>query len=282
MRSARPAFVLPTIVAFGALGACSLFVDTDGLSGADADASSIIDASSDAPIESDGKIPSDGGAPTDASDAAPTPFCATHPGHVLCYDFDDSTMLPPADNTDFDPAHFMIDSTDSVSPQHSLLGIYPAGSSNQQLQKNLTSTKDKVSWALDIKFSASDLTTGQTAPIATDVPAVAELSDHYFYLQTYFNSLNVGESASPADGGPTNYTDTEIVSPVPVDTWMHVEFTVDGTTGVITVSLNGNPLPNDHAQYGFSDGAMQVTLGGFAGNLPASTRIRLDNVIVDF
>jgi hypothetical protein len=280
VRVSTRASVLTVMLAFGALGSCSLFVDTNGLSSGDGDAAIEGDASSDALIGSDAKSPTDAGV-TDGGDAAPTPFCASHPGHTLCYDFDESASLPAADSFQSDPGHLVIDSTMSVSPPYSLLGIYNAGDSNEQFQKNLTSTQGKVSWAIDLKFSASDLSTGQTAPLATDVPTVDVLYDHYFYLQTYFNSLNIGESATPADGGPTNYTSTQLVSPVPVDTWMHVEFTVDGNTGVITLSFNGTALPNNQAQFGFPNGSMQVTVGGFAGDLPATTNINIDNVLVD-
>jgi hypothetical protein len=266
-----------------ALGACSLFVDTDGLSGGSGDAAIANDASSDAPLASDAQTPTDATAPSDGGDAAASPFCASHPGHSLCYDFDESTMLPSYDNPAFDPGHMVIDPTQSVSPPQSLLTIFDSGSATQSFQKNISATKGgKLSWSLDVKYNATDMTTGQTTCLAVDVPLVAELTDHYFYLQTYFGSLNISEAASPADGGATSYYSWTLQSPLVVGSWLHIEWTIDGSTGNMTFSFNGTPQPSQTAQFGFPSGAGQLTLGGFGGNLPARTTVNIDNVLIDY
>ena len=74
--------------ALAALGACSLTTDLSGLSNGAPDAveGGGTDAASDvATVQGP-----DGG--RDASDAAVLGFCASHPGHAVCEDFDDGGL----------------------------------------------------------------------------------------------------------------------------------------------------------------------------------------------
>ena len=263
------------IAAAIATAACSLFVDTGGLSGGN-DAATASDASSDATANSDGAIASDGG------EAGPIPFCQANPGHTVCLDFDESTALPPYDNSHFDPTKFFIDGTTSVSAPQSLFAKMTAGDSHEEFDRNLPSTLGKLVWKFDIKFSSSDLTAGQIAPLSTNVPVVDGLSDHSFYMQTYDNGFFISESASPADGGATRYPSTKLASPVPLDTWMHVELTVDGATGNMKMSFNGTALPDGQAQAGFPSGTAVLAVGGYAESLPADAVVHIDNLIVDY
>ena len=262
-------------------GACSLLVDTNGLSGGDGGAP-LADASSDAPVASDAALDAAGDARGDASQIA---FCDAHPGHTLCFDFDESTALPSYDSSSFDPTLFFIDSTTSRSSPHSIAAKYAAGvDSTEYLQRDFPSTRGGlVSWIIDLKFTATDLSTGQIIPLSTHVPVTPGMSDHFFYLQTYLGDFILSEATAPDDGGAPYYTADVLVSPVPNDTWMHVEVTIDGSTGIMKASLDGVPLADGHAQIGFpSTGTAHVLLGGFAGSLAADSMLHVDNLIVDY
>ncbi len=263
------------------LTACSLFVSTDGLSSGDDDAAS---PTNDAPFDA----PSDYVSPlTDAgadADATKTPFCAANPGHSLCFDFDESTEIPPVDNQAFAPGAIFVDNGVSVSAPQSLAVIYPSGmGSNESIEKDLPSTSGVLSFKIDLRFTASDLSAGQTIDFSVSVPYGADLSGHIFFIQTYYNGLAVAENVTPSDGGVANYPSVTLVSPVPSDEWLHIEVSIDGTSRDEKISLNGTSLADTQAAVGFPSGVAHVTLSGYgSAQLPAQTTLHIDNVIVDY
>ena len=281
VRASTCASILTAVLAWGALGACSLFVDTDGLSGGGDDiADPATDASSDATADRDATA-LDSGADADAS---ASPYCVSHPGHTLCLDFDESPSLPAFDTSSFDPGHMFVDDATSVSPQQSLAILFSGGhGSNQSIDKDLPPTKSVLSISLDVRYSASDLSQGQTITFSVDVPHVAGLSDHFFYLQTYFGDLALVENVTPDDGGASDFPSITLISPVPPDTWMHIEMSVDGATRKWTMSFNGVALADGQAEVGFPSGPAHFTLGGYGSpQLPADTTVHIDNLLVDY
>jgi hypothetical protein len=282
LRVSASASALGMLVA-SAITACSLIVDTDGLENGNGngDAGPTIDASSDAAIDKDGSSGIDAGP---GSDASAPPFCVSHPGHTICLDFDESLDIPVVDNASFDPGHIFIDNAASVSPEQSLAILFSPGTgSNEQIEKNLTGTKGVLSWAFDVRFSASDLTKGQTIPLATFVPLSPGLSQHFFYLQTYAGDLDLTENVTPDDGGPSDYPGITLISPVPADTWMHIEMSVDGTTQQWTMSFNGVALANQQAEVGFPIGPGAQNIGGYgSSDIPVSTTVHIDNLLIDY
>ncbi len=260
--------------------ACSLFVDTDGLVGGSAlidDAGSDAgDAAADTGLVDASRPDADAGADVDA---APLAYCLAHPGHTLCLDFDESTAVP-AGASSFDPMLLYVDSTDSVSPLHSLLTTYPAGQSQQKLMLTLSGT-GKLSFSLDMKLAASDLTIGQIIAFDIDLPDGPGVQDHSFYIETYDGNFRIGESVGPTDGGPTSYTATPLFDVVPNGAWSHLDVTVDGSTRAITLSIDGTPHTVAAAQAGFAAGTVYVNLGGYGNRLPNGATSAIDNLIVD-
>ncbi len=278
------------VLALG-LAACSLFVDTDGLTGGSAASGS--DGSVDANSGSDGSVDANSGdGSTDASDGGPSSdaapfdanapkFCDSHPGHSYCLDFDESASIPPGyDNGNFTPANFFIDPSISVSGPNSLYAKFTVGNSDEGIGSNVTYASGNLAFSLDIRFSSSDLSAGQIVPFIAHVPKLSGQSEHYFYLQVYFDSFNIGETLT-ANGDAPSYTSTTLTSPVPKDTWMHVDIAVNGSTRKVTASLNHMPITVPDAQAGFGTGTSYLALGAYANDIPADAIEHLDNVTID-
>ncbi|MEO8874405.1 MAG: hypothetical protein ABI461_02365 [Polyangiaceae bacterium] len=272
------------VLAFG-LGACGLFVDTDGLTGGDVVSVGGSDGSVDANVGGDGSSgPSDSGTTSDAApfDANAPKFCDSHPGHSYCVDFDESLTIPPDyDDTSFTAANFFIDPSISVSAPNSLYAKFTVGDSSEGVGSNVTYASGSLALALDVRFSSSDLSTGQIVPFIAYVPKSSGQSEHYFYLQVYYGSFNIGEALTADDGGAPTYASTTLVSPTPKDTWMHVDILINGSTGKVTASFDGTSITVPDAQAGFGTGAGYVTLGAYANDLPADAIEHLDNITFD-
>lgn len=282
MRSSRLAAVCAALLIAGTFVACSLFVDTDGLStGADASTDSSTDASFD--VISDHVDPViDAGADANA-DASNIPYCQAHPGHTLCLDFDESTDLPNFSDKDFDPGAIFVDTSGGVSQPNSLSITFPASGGSEQIDQDYPYTNGgKLFISLDLKLASSDLSSGQLQPLAFNLPNAPGIASHYFYLQDYYGSVDESEAISPSDGGDPIYPSVTLASPIPNDIWMHVEMTVDETTLVKTVTLNGNVISTASAKQTSPSGMGNLVIGGFSDSLPASTIVHIDNLIVDY
>ncbi len=265
------------------LAACSLFVSVDGLEGGDAGGAS--DASTN-DVTTD--VTSDAKATDAAKDASPLvdgasgPFCEQNPGHKICWDFDESTTVPTTDETSYDPTQLFVDSADSVSKPNSLVLKWPAGGGMNSSISDNVAVGTKIAVAMDLRMTSTDLTTGQLVPIYIVVPPGPGQSQHSFYLQEYFGDFAVAEGVMPDDGGAASYTGWTLATPVPNDQWVHVEFAVDGATGVVTMSFNHTPLPNGQALSGFPTGSGQVSLGAYTVNIPADITERVDDFTFDY
>ena len=262
------------------LAACSLFVSTDGLQGG-ADGGTISDASI-ADVVSDVKTSDAAKDSSPPVDGPTLGFCDQNPGHKICWDFDESTTVPTTDETNYGATQLFVDPADSVSKPNSLELKWPAGAGTDiSISDNIT-MGTTISVAMDIRMTSSDLTTGQLVPIYIVVPPSAGESQHSFYLQSYYGEFDVTEGVMPDDGGASNYAGWTLASPVPSDTWVHVEFTVDGTTGLVKMSYNGTPFPDGQAISGFPAGAGRVSVGAYTVSIPADITERLDNFLFDY
>jgi hypothetical protein len=285
MRSSHLVPVVAVLVVAGSLAACSLFVSTDGLSsGGDDAASPTSDSSIDAPSDHPVSPVVDAGADANG-DATTTPFCAANPGHSLCFDFDESTAIPPVDNEGFDPGKIFVDNALSFSAPQSLAVIYASGmATNETIERDLQPTSGVLSFEVELRYTASDLTRGQTIALSVDVPhATNGLSQHFFYIQTYNNELDVAETVTPDDGGASDFPGVTLLTSVPADEWLHINVSIDGTTRVQKISLNGTSLADLQVEVGFPSGVAHFSVGGYASDqLPVQTTLHIDNLIVDY
>ncbi|HEX7666286.1 MAG TPA: hypothetical protein VF407_17290, partial [Polyangiaceae bacterium] len=131
MRAGSIVVLVGVLSAAGA--ACSLFVSTDDLQSGDADGGlePIADGAVDA-IDAGAKD-----ANADA-DAAPGPFCATHPGHTFCADFDESTDAATGwSASETKNGTLVLDEATFVSPPRSMESIAPATSSSSEADARL-------------------------------------------------------------------------------------------------------------------------------------------------
>ena len=281
LRTSRAGQIGLAMACGAGLAACSLFVSTDGLQSGGDDGGTISDAMT-TDVVADVKA-SD--AAKDSSSPADGPtlgFCEQNPGHKICWDFDESTTVPTTDETNYVSTQLFVDSADSVSKPNSLVLKWPAGAGmNSSITDDIT-LGTTISVAMDIRLTSSDLTTGQLVPIYIVVPPSAGESQHSFYVQSYYGELDVTEGVMPDDGGTSNYAGWTLASPVPSDTWVHIEFSVDGTTGTVKMSYNGAPFPDGQAISGFSAGAGRVSVGAYTVSIPADITERLDNFLFDY
>ncbi|MEO8797793.1 MAG: LamG-like jellyroll fold domain-containing protein, partial [Polyangiaceae bacterium] len=160
------------------------------------------------------------------------------------------------------------------------LTTYPAGHSQQNVMLTLAGT-GKLSFSLDMKIAASDLTIGQIIALDIDVPDGPGVQDHSFYIESYDGSFQMSESVGTTDGGPTSYTATPLIDVVPNGAWTHLDLTIDGSTGAMELAVDGTPRTVAPAQAGFPAGTVRVNLGGYGERLPNGATSAIDNLIVD-
>lgn len=280
MTSSRHRLAIGACIAV-TLGACSLFVDTSGLSGGapSAGEGGIADASAEAAV--DAAKPSDAGG--DAAKDASVPFCDSHPGHTLCYDFDESNALPPADQTFFDPGgSIVVDGADHVSAPSSLLFTWPATMGvSEGIQKAFSGT-GKITCDLDVKVTSTDLSNGQLSFLYLYVPTSADYSRNTFFVQVYHGDLDLSEGLDPADGGASMYTGQDYEPTIPNDTWQHISFVISGSDGAVSISLDGGTPATFTAFVPFDVGQVTLVLGGYGASLNTGAKARMDNLVCDF
>lgn len=266
-------------VALGPIVACSLFVDTDGLSdGASTPGDGGNDATVDAPLPNDASAVEAG---DDAGEAGPAlRYCQAHPGHAFCLDFDDSDDVPSIGGAGFDPAKMYVDDASFVSPPHSLYVSFPAGESSEGIDEPMESTSS-LSGSLDLRFDTTDLSSGQVVPLQIDYAPTSGVAEHFYYVNTYNGFFNFSEAVRPDDGGSTFYTSNTVATPVPINHWVHVDFAVT-TGGHVTVSLDGTQVVDKDGQIGLTPGvAVTVSVGAYSNDLVHDVVEHLDNVVVD-
>ncbi|MEO8799328.1 MAG: hypothetical protein ABI551_15670 [Polyangiaceae bacterium] len=285
MRSSGSARSVGVVAVAMHIAACSLFVDTGGLSDGDggssadggaADASDASDATTDARPTNDA-----GGDGGDAGEGGPAlRYCQAHAGHRFCLDFDDSKDVPSIGGTNYDPARFFVDDGASASPPHSLYALFSVGGSSEAINELFTSTA-ALSGSIDLRFDSNDLTKGQLVPLQIDYGATPGVADHYYYLQTYYGFFNFSEAVEPDDGGAASFTSNTIASPVPVGAWVHVDFAVSAD-GHTTVSLDGSPVLDLQGQIPLTAGVpVKIVIGAYSNDLKAAIVEHLDNIVID-
>ena len=275
------------LLAFGApfaLAACSLLTDFSGLSGGPASSDAAADAPlADARPDSDSSSDSDSGADSaadsdsdSAPDSAPLPFCASHPGHAECLDFDDGA-LPQGWILDVTQGSVVVATDRALSPPDSLTSTLPRRAAEKtaaQLRKKVASTFRHTVVELDFYVEPADWQSG-------DINAgVLEIS----FFTSMVNAgvaVSIGQSyvtvGAPGGAIPGN-------TPIPFGQWVHAKFDLD-PAGTFTGTIGA--LPPFTQQFAPISGGMsaetQVRLGVDGYNAPAPQFVvHYDDVTLDY
>ncbi len=230
----RRAARLAACLAIAGLTACSLLVDTGGLSGGASDgggAEGSTPPSTDAPSGGDG--PSGDDAAPDAphdGDASTVFVCDA----TFCDDFDDGG---PRGWTDKLLTRGTITTTnDAVTPPNGLLVQLAAGSGSAdvELMKSFSGLPQHMRCELDMKVvnappSNAEVDYLEFTTLSTDPKTYS------VYFAHFDTGWAVAEFATFGDGGQLDrHSDA---TPPPIGTWFHVTFQTDGSS--VSVAYDG-------------------------------------------
>jgi hypothetical protein len=253
-----------------AIGACSLFVNLDGLS-------SSSDAGLDATMM-------ESGMPTDAgSDSPPVRTCDA----TFCDDFDDDAALGArwdGIGSNLDAGTLVRDMSDFQSPPSSLLvlvnkGVPPPGEIS--LYKSFA-VKSRLIVRFDMKIEQLNSGGDELDPlIVTFDPVPSGFDDYLILVSSYANNtdpVTLEVWAPLSEGGAIDRT-----TPIPMSfgMWHNVVFDANFESNVLSASIDGAPpitLPMDMQ----TPSTVKLRLGcGYLSNANGGdARIRFDNVQV--
>ncbi len=272
------AAVLFGAVMAGASGACGgakfTVVDDDAGAG-------------DAAIGSGDATAQDG--PADGGDVS---FCAMHPGHLLCDDFDtratsDLKGMNLWDNINVSSAaDGVINAAASVSPPRSFLAstVRPVMTGSEEdilLTKDINHAKT-VSLQFDIMVEAYG--GGGMVPAVVVNIQFGQLG--YDLVVVSPTSLAFLETLNAVDGGPNMTTSHPTGGGFPTGMWTHVAVVLNvpqvGMPGSAAITLGGQPTLQTQLTYMTppSSGG-SVSFGLLVTGAPAIWKIRFDNIVID-
>ena len=276
---------LAWFVGVAAVGGCSLLTDLGDLAGgpasdAGADATTL-DGATDAAAEAAPVPDADADAGADAApdadagtDAFVAPgFCATHPGHAFCLDFDDGGL--PGDWTQSVSLGSVTWTTGTtLSPPGALRSTVPRRPTNKEyaeLRKRVSDGLRRVVVEFDFyveppMWQAGDINAG------------------VFDIGLYSSTLNTGVATSVGEqyvtiGNPgTPLSGTKLR----FGTWLHAKYDLD-PAGTFDATLDGAPFHQTVAALDAGTSpSTHVILGVDGYNAPAPEFIvYYDNILVD-
>jgi hypothetical protein len=270
---------------------CALLPSMDGLSGgtdAGTDAATPIDGpttetSADASSDRDA-------APIQDADAATGPFCATHPGHTLCADFDDGAVAKGWTTTDLYGSGAVALDPDFVSPPSSFLSTVGANNNpNFESSGRLSLDFPKTATGAHVEFDTKrcNATPGSGGVFAmSDLLCVTSGSKYGGVLLVWNGQGMYGEIASNAtDGGVFAFNDLPLTQPVPATATSHVrEDAVFGPAGSLKITVDGTVVVDAKNVaincYGVATRRLEVGMYSY-GPVPACAS-RFDNVLFDY
>jgi hypothetical protein len=266
----------------GAAGSdSSVEASPDGSTGFDAPLEGSLDAPpSDASLDSPVEAPSSD-APVDG------PFCATHPGHTLCADWDNGVLLQgfnrisvygPEAGVDVSPDAY-------VSAPFSLHGgegpITKAVAASGQLQYDLPSSVASVRIELDLMACDRTGFTGTSADFFGTV--CTEPGSLYAQVALGINSVSdLVLLRSVIDGGLV-FDDQVLSSSMTTGHWHHILLqSTYGTAGHIHIEVDGLvAIDRDETILCNSPVSHELMLGAYAYNTSPRCDAYIDNVLVD-
>jgi hypothetical protein len=262
-----------------ALVRCSLFVDTDGLSGGGGIDGSTFDSTSDAQASGDSGV--DSGNSSDAANAIDAQFPGCGAPHAACDDFETASFSDRWNGGSVNNGGVVeyVDDA-SVSPTHAMHSSMPAtgAGASAALYQNLVTTATSIHCQLYILIRP-------TNPNAWNALGLGFAGDDAG-VANYYTSVSVGETqtqiyrvANFVDGGG-DY-DEQDVPAIQVDTWtsLVLDMQPSGGTEMVTVTL-GDGAPHTR-QFEAPPGATltQIVVSQDYSTTPVDMLV--DNVLCD-
>ncbi len=280
-------FALLALLTMPALASC-LFPSLTGLTGPGGDAANdteLTDAPlSDGPNVTDSQ-PANDAPSSDAADAGDASdaggFCATHPGHTFCEDFDEPNFQTRWDNISASAgATLVADNSKSVSPPNEMLASVsvPAnGSAHAYAMKHFT-TANTIKIAAEMMVDTNTLATLDPLMIVFNPPPSGYTS-YEIHIDTCTGHR--GYLATLSDGGSL-HVDTAFANTL--QTWHNVEVDLNMSTAAIDVLLDGVPTVQ-WTVAALSPTAFDLRLGITTSSSTTSSPLpgvaHVDNVLVD-
>jgi hypothetical protein len=263
----------------------------DGASGHVTDDGGPGPADSTIPGTGDDAAPTDSGAPSDTSippadagDSAPPPFCAAHPGHVLCDDFDQS--LQPWKDTTVNGSQG-IDALSFTSAPNAYYATTTALPNTVVAQversRHFTTVPHAYHFEYSVRIDARD--PSQSAALAAvEIFDWTTGQDDTISL-TLYPGAAVAEEGYTSPGGGRLFKDYAFGRDLPNGTWMRVvSDVIFGASGArLTVTLDGAiVVANKLLMATTVTGQTDVFLGISYLQGPSSAwKVRYDDVIFD-
>lgn len=274
------AAVLFGAVVAGASGACggAKFTVVDDDAG----------AGDDAAVDSGDAMAQDGSA--DGSDAS---FCAMHPGHLLCDDFDTRLIGDPKGNMLWDnftvssATDGVINAAASVSPPRSFLASTTRPVMTGTTEELVFLTKDvghakTVALQFDVMVEAY----GGGGTNAVILLNIQFGSLGYDLVAVSPTALTLLETLNAGDGGPGMTTSHPTSAALPAGMWTHVTVLLNlpqvAAQGNAVITLGGQTTlqsPLTYATPTSSGGT--VSFGLLVTAAPSIWKIRYDNILID-
>jgi hypothetical protein len=278
------------ILACTLLAACGLFPDLSGLSGGDAATTDAADVGPPADAQpSDGQPPdappSDGqppdAQPTDAGDAG---FCATHPGHAFCEDFDEPNFAARWDSIATTTGSTAVeDDASSTSPPNAMLGTVTfAASSSSGTAYARKHFGTATTFQVRAELLVDPTSLAQIDPVEIKLqPPPTGYSEYQIHVDV--GTKHLGWSTTPADGGASSNSDLSFTNTL--SSWQNVEIDFDLSTAIVKVLVNGATVVGPATLSPVSPTGFDVELGVVKGsntsNAPIVGTVHVDDVLVD-
>jgi hypothetical protein len=276
------------VLLFGVVSACGLFPDLTGLAG-DAGVDAFEpDVSVDAPgvdavadaTKSDAAT-NDGGA-GDAADAADGGWCATHPNHTFCEDFDEPGFAARWTGISLNPSSSTVIESDAaaISPPNEMLAsatFPPDSNANAYVYRHFSTAK---TLKVQAEILVDPVGLPQIDPVMIVLsPPPPGYTRYDIHVDT--GDGHLGNNYTP-DGGSAINTDTNFANPL--SAWHNLEIDLDLTKSSIQLYVDG-VLATTWTLAPTSPTGFDLRIGVTAGlgTVDASTTgvVHVDNVLVD-
>jgi len=274
---------LIVVSAVGLPFGCGLFPDLSGLGG---DASIGLDAHPSDGNSGGDVVTDSSGADSSADVTADAGFCAGHPGHTFCEDFDEPNFQGRWDGvqTSNNGASLVESPAQFVSPPNSLLVTLPTPANaggHAYATKHFTTASQ-----LTIQ---TELLVEPTTPAQLDQldplmivfnPAPAGYDDYEIHID--IATMHLGYVATPSDGGAQVHLDTSFTNPL--SSWHNVEVDLTLATGAIKILVDGvqatvwTVAPIGPSAF---DLRLGVAASDNVSNATIAETVNVDNVLVD-